>query len=341
MKIVIIQNTNKEFWPAFKVRKDHIQAIKDVYPKASVNVVDDTYARKGTPFEAEVIITTPFFLNDLEKILKPAESEARLRRQVQSLPRTSFGDDMGGKLKWIHTTSAGVDRLPESMRTSDVIVTNSSGVHPIPISEHVFSFILMSARGLHVSFRAQIEKGEWERNFQKFNVAELPDQTIGIVGVGRIGQEVERLARLFGMKVLTVTSKTGNLDKLLKDSDYVVNCLPLTPHTHHFFDKKKFLKMKRSAFFINIGRGKTVDEEALIKVLKAGKIAGAGLDVTEEEPLPKSSPLWNLKNVILTPHYSGWTPHYMDRVIEIFCKNLKAYLKGRKMPNLVDKQKGY
>lgn len=324
MKIVVIQNTNKEFWPAFQVRKDHLKMIKRTYLKAEVRVVDDVDIKKiassRTPrndvSQAEIIVTTPFFLNDLAGFSLPS-------------------------LKWIHTTSAGVDRVPKSMKESEVIITNSSGVHPIPISEHVFSFILMFARGMHIAFRNQIEKEGWERNFQKFNVAELPDQTIGIVGYGSIGREVGRLAKLFGMKVLNVTSKAGNLDELLKNSDYVVNCLPLTPHTLHFFNKNKLLKMKNSAFFINIGRGKTVDEKALIEALKDGKIAGVGLDVTEVEPLPKSSPLWKLKNVILTPHYSGWTPHYMDRVIEIFCKNLKAYLNKKKMPNLVDKKRGY
>ena len=349
MKIVIIQNTNKEFWPAFKVSKDHINAIKSTFPKASVSVVDDTYARKGTPFEAEIIITTPFFLETLSTVILRTKSEgsptnvgtdikSEILRGVYTERSERAQND---KLKWIHLTSAGVDRLPQKFRDSDVLVTNSSGVHPIPISEHVFSFILMFARGIHISFRHQIEKGEWERNFQKFNVAELPDQTIGIVGYGNIGKEVGRLARLFRMKILVVTSKNGNLNDLLKSSDYVVNCLPLTSNTLHFFDRTKLSKMKNSAFFINIGRGKTVDEKALIDTLKSGKIAGAGLDVTEVEPLPKSSPLWKLDNVILTPHYSGWTPHYMDRVIEIFCKNLKAYLKGQKLPNLVDKKRGY
>lgn len=317
MKIVIIQNSNKEFWPAFKIKKEHIKAIKRILPKALVTVIADTQISKNNKLsEAEIIITTPFALSALSTV---------------SLPN----------LKWIHLTSAGVDRLPQVFKDSDVIVTNSSGIHPIPISEHVFAFILMFARGLHISFRTQIEKVGWVRNFQKFNVAELPDQTIGIVGYGTIGREVSKLAKKFGMNILTVTSKTGNLDTLLKTSDYVVNCLPLTPTTFHFFDKKKFSKMKKTAFFINIGRGKTVDEKDLIKALSKGEIAGAGLDVTEVEPLPKSSSLWKLANVILTPHYSGWTPHYMDRAIEIFCQNLKAYLSQKPMPNLVDKEKGY
>lgn len=316
MKIIIIQNTDRQFWPSFRVKKEHLKVIKSVLPKAQVRVVNDKDISQKTVADTEIIITTPFFLNDLVKL------------------------DLS-KVKWIHTTSAGVDRVPQSMKESDVIITNSSGVHPIPISEHVFSFILMFARGMHIAFRNQIEKGEWIRDYRGFNPQELPDQTLGVVGVGNIGKEVVRLGKLFGMRVLTVTSKVGDLNKLLKESDYVVNALPLTPQTINFFDAKKLKKMKRSAFFINIGRGKTVDEPALIQALKMGTIAGAGLDVVSEEPLPKSSPLWKLKNVVLTPHYSGWNPHYMDRVISIFCKNLTAYLIGKKMPNLVDKQRGY
>lgn len=317
MKIVIVEYTDKNFWPAFTVKEEHIKAIKRILPKAFVLVVSDTNILKNNNLtEADIIITPPFNLKTLSTL---------------SL----------SKLKWIHTTSAGVDRVPQSMKESDVIITNSSGVHPIPISEHVFTFILMFARSLYISFRNQIEKEEWVRNFQGFNPKELPDQTLGVVGVGNIGKEVVRLGKLFGMRILTVTSKTGDLNKLLKESDYIVNCLPLTPDTFHYFDFKKLQKMKKEAFFINIGRGQTVDEEALIEALKSGTIAGAGLDVFEEEPLPKSSPLWKLKNVILTPHYSGWNPHYMDRVIKIFIENLKAYLNNKKMPNLVDKQKGY
>jgi D-2-hydroxyacid dehydrogenase (NADP+) len=315
MEIVIIQNTNKEFWPAFKIKKEHLFAINNSFSKVQVRVINDKDVDQKKIAEVEVIITTPFFLEELSKIATP-------------------------KLKWIQLTSAGVDRLPEKIKNSDTVITNASGVHPVPISEHVFAFILMFARGMHISYRNQIERKNWTRSFQKFNPTELPGKTLGIVGLGNIGKEVARLGQLFEMRVLTVTTKKGNLIKLLKESDFIVDCLPATAGTYKYFDKFKFSKMKKGTFFINIGRGKTVNEKALVDALES-KLGGAGLDVTETEPLPKTSPFWKLENVIITPHVSGWTPEYMNRVIAIFCINLKAYLKGEKMPNLVDKDKGY
>lgn len=311
MNILVIENTDPKFSPMMNVRRSHVVAIRQVLPKASVSVIKDKDMTKQT--NAEVIITY-----NLDAIGK----EAR-------------------RLRWIHVTFVGVDHLPQFLKESDILITNSSGVHPIPISQHVFAFILMFVRGLHVALRNQIEKKEWVRSYDIFNVQELAGKTIGIVGYGRIGKEIARVAKLFDLNVLPFSHRAGDITSLLRQSDFIVNCLPATAETHHFFDAKKFARIKKGAYFINIGRGATVDEKALINVLKQKRIAGAGLDVFEEEPLPKSSQFWKLKNVIITPHYSGLTPYYMDRVIDIFCKNLKAYIKGKPMPNLVDKEKGY
>ena len=132
-----------------------------------------------------------------------------------------------------------------------------------------------------------------------------------------------------------------DLKELVGKSDFVVNCLPGIPSTAGIFDLELLKKFKKSAYIINIGRGTTIVETDLIEALKKGLIAGAGLDVFEVEPLPKSSPLWNLENVIITPHYSGWNPNYTERVVDIFIENLQAYLNGKKLPNLVDKKLGY
>ncbi len=326
MNIIIIQNTDPKIKPMLDVTKDHLEVIRKVVPSASVSVVNDSDIRKQSNqlLEAEIIITDDFSLIDLEKTKS---------------------------LQWVHADFAGVDTLSAHLKNSSILITNSSGVHPIPIAQHVFAFILMFARGIHVSYCNQIEQKGWTRRFDLLALQELSGKTIGIVGYGRMGKEIGRVAELFGMNVLAFTHHEGDINSLLKQSDFVVNALPSTTETHHFFDKKKFAQMsakggsspgrKKSAYFINIGRGATVDEKALIDVLKQKQIAGAGLDVFETEPLPKSSPLWSLENVILTPHYSGWTPYYMDRVIAIFCENLKAYASGTPMPNLVDKRKGY
>lgn len=317
MQIVVVQNTKKDFGKMLAFTKAHEDMIKAVVPDAAIVVLEEESALSYSNLsDTNVFICEPPFLEHFSKEQFP-------------------------KLFWAHVTYAGVDKLPQAVKDSDVLITNSSGVHPIPISQHVFTFILMFARGLHVLHRAQIEQKKWLRSYEHIRIAEIQEQTIGIVGFGQIGKEIGRLAKQIGMKVLPYTTHEGDLEMVLRESDYVVNALPSTPTTYHFFDKEKFAKMSASAYFINIGRGKTVDEQALIDVLQKGEIAGAGLDVFEEEPLPETSPLWNLENVIITPHYSGWTPHYMDRVVEIFCENLQAYLAKKPMPNLVDKKRGY
>lgn len=258
-------------------------------------------------------------------------------------------------LKWVHQTAAGTAPLVAKLKNTSIILTNSSGVHPIPIAEQVFTFILMLSRQFHQSFRHQIEDKRWIQDGIDSELRELYQSTIGIVGYGRIGKRVAKLAKAFDMKVVTLSRESSpksdsivdtfyqrdEVDKLLQESDYVVNSLPMTSETENYFDELKFSKMKSSGYFINIGRGTTVVEEDLIKVLKDKLIAGAGLDVFATEPLGEESELWKLKNVIMTPHYAGWTPKYIDRVIDIFCDNFKSYISQEEMPNLVDKIKGY
>lgn len=258
------------------------------------------------------------------------------------------------KLRWVHITSAGINNLPENILNSDILVTNSSGVHPIPISEHVLAFILMFVRGFNKSFRNQVQRRTWARNYDDLSVTEAYGKTILVVGLGRVGSRVAELAKALGMRVYGVVRNpqrkekfvdqlvgSDKLDQVLREADFVVNSLPSTEETRGLFNLNRFRKFKKDSFFINIGRGDTVVEKDLILALKHQLIAGAGLDVFEKEPLPDKSPLWSLDNVILTPHYSGWTPYYIDRMVEIFCQNLEAYLKGKKMPNLVDKKLGY
>ena len=258
------------------------------------------------------------------------------------------------KLKWLHLTSAGANKLPDFILKSDILITNSSGVHPIPISEHVFGLMLMLTRNLHKSHSNQIKQKKWVRNYEEYQPLELFGKTIIIVGMGRIGERIAKIADCFGMNMYGVVRnpnkrrnghaklfEMSDLPSLLKEGDFVVNCLPGTDHTKEIFNSKLFKHFKPSAFFINIGRGTSVVEKDLIKSLESGTIAGAGLDVFEIEPLPETSPLWNLENVIITPHYSGWTPKYTERVIDIFIENLNAYLKKTEMPNLVNQELGY
>ncbi|WP_079910929.1 D-2-hydroxyacid dehydrogenase [Paenibacillus sp. 32352] len=241
------------------------------------------------------------------------------------------------KLRWVQNWGAGVDKLPlQELASRGIILTNASGVHAFPISETIFGMMLGFTRKLHLSIRNQLER-KWKG---AGTLGEIHGKTIGIIGVGAIGEETARIAKAFGMKVLGVRRSGGSsvyvdqmydnsgLETVLRESDYVVVTLPLTDETKHRFGRAEFEQMKRTAMFINIGRGGTTDTEALVEALQNGIIAGAGLDVFEQEPLPESSPLWSLDNVIMTPHNSGSTDQYNERAFEIFMHNLQQYIQG-------------
>ena len=254
------------------------------------------------------------------------------------------------KLRWVQVQSAGVDRyLTREFVDSEVILTTSSGVHRMPISEMIFAMILTFTKRLHELVRYQL-KGEWNRLVPD----ELTGKTIGVLGLGNIGMETAWKAKCFGMKVLALKRKSmrrpsyvdeilgpQDLDYLLGKSDYLAITVPLTKETYHLIGERELRLMKPSAYVINVARGGIIDQEALIRALKEGWIAGAGLDVFEEEPLPKDSELWKLENVVITPHVSGANPHYDDRAVRIFCENLKKYLEGKPLTNIVDKNAGY
>lgn len=256
-------------------------------------------------------------------------------------------------LKWIQATGAGVDNLlyPE-MVESDVIITNASGVHPIPIAEHTFALILAITRGLIKSFEGKARR-KWVHN--EVFIDELYGKTIGIVGYGRIGQGIAMVAKGFGMKVIALkrdVNKTieivpdellgrESLDELLSKSDIVVLIVPLTKDTYHMIGERELKLMKPTSILVNVARGKVVDENALIKAIKERWIFGAGLDVFDTEPLPPDSELWELDNVVITPHIAGLNPYYTDRLLDIFIRNLKVYPDVSKMINVVDKKLGY
>tara|TARA_Y100000310_G_C20636346_1_gene791365 strand:+ start:530 stop:1501 length:972 start_codon:yes stop_codon:yes gene_type:complete len=299
---------------------------------------------QGLSPDIELEIVAASNAKDIEKHLENVEVVAGIPR---ALPDLSFAK----KLKWVHSFSAGMDRaLTSTLVQSNVIVSNSSGIHATPIAEHILAFLLTFTRKLQESFRNQQQK-VWER---VDTLTELRGKTVLIVGLGHIGREAARLASCFRARVVAVDTPgkekpefveqlgtTEGLAAFLKQADFVVLALPYTRDTHHFMNKERLEAMKQQAVLLNIGRGGVVDEQALIRVLQEKKIGGAALDVTEKEPLSKESPLWDMPNVVITSHHSGISERYMERAIELFCRNLKAYLKGEKLPNLVDKQRGY
>jgi phosphoglycerate dehydrogenase-like enzyme len=260
-------------------------------------------------------------------------------------------------LTWLQLTSAGVDRLLNSpVVQSRVTVTTASGIHAVPISEYVIGAMLAFAKGLPRAFRAQ-----QERVWRPFWPDELEAKTVGVLGVGAIGARVVELSKALAMRVLAMRRSvdrrmTGEgarnpavdemlppsgLNYLLGESDYVVVALPLTPESRGLIGEEELRAMKPNAVIVNIGRGAIIDEQALVRALKEGWIAGAALDVFQQEPLSGESELWGLDNVIVTPHVSGGTPRYMERAMALFCDNLRRYLADEPLRNVVDPARGY
>lgn len=259
-------------------------------------------------------------------------------------------------LKWIHLAVAGVDKsvFPELLQ-SKIIISASKGIHSHTIAEHILGMILSFATGIHLSTLRQFQK-KWASVEVMDKRFELTGKTLGIVGLGSIGKELAKRGKCFGMKIIGMKNNLKKREKiryvdkifpkeklsdLLALSDFVALTLPLTEETYHLIGEKEFAQVKSSAYLINTSRGKIVDEKALIEALENKKIAGAGLDVFEEEPLSSNSKLYDFENVLITPHIAGSMEDYFQKVAQIFKENLKRFLSGRKMINLVDKKLGY
>ncbi|MDQ3814345.1 MAG: D-2-hydroxyacid dehydrogenase [Armatimonadota bacterium] len=257
------------------------------------------------------------------------------------------------RLRWLQTFGAGVNSLltPE-MRDSDLIITNASGIHAEPITEHMFGMLLMVTRRLAEAWDQQKTR-QWRGYDFGANVEMLAGKTLGVLGVGAIGGHSARVGQAFGMRVIGLRrggephpavermfSPDERLD-FFRESDVVMNSLPLTDKTRHFMSWDEFAALEPGAIVINTGRGPTIDTEALLAALRENRLKAALLDVTDPEPLPEDHPLWTLPNVYITPHYSGSHPTYNERASEIFLENLRRYLAGEPLINVVDKREGY
>lgn len=256
------------------------------------------------------------------------------------------------KLKWINSFSAGVNPIMDSSISSlPVKLTNAKGIHGKTMALTTVGYMISFMRYFPELQRRQ-QKHIWSKKFE-CQPRETEGLTVGVIGAGAIGSEVARLSKALGMRVLGVKRKVTplenfdevysneDMDIVLRQSDFVVIVTPLTDETRHMFNKEKFQAMKSTAILINIARGAVVNEADLIEALRTGEIGGAALDAVEKEPLDAESPLWDMENVIITPHFAADSELYIDRAIELFCKNLELYEAGEPLMNEIDMKQRY
>ena len=261
--------------------------------------------------------------------------------------------------RWMHTTADGVDDLiRHGYGRGSYVFTNSAGPHAISIGEYITMQSLMLVKGASGYVRRQLDH-KWERvpASERGGRAELSGMTVGIVGLGAIGIAAAERLRALGCRIIAIRrSATGrqaevgpahellpatDLPYLLETSDIVALTLPLTPESHHLINAQTLALMRPSAYLINISRGGVIDEPALIEALREHRIAGAALDVFDHEPLPADSPLWDLANINITPHISTTSEHFPRRQADLFRENLRRYLAGEPLLNIVDADRGY
>lgn len=297
-----------------KVRAQYFNGIKGRFPEINVNLVDHvSKVDRHIPF-AEILITFGVHLGDqADRVIGNARS-----------------------LKWIQALGTGVDNFVNvpSLRP-EVVITNMRGIHGAPVSEAALMAMLALARNFPRSVRSQ-DRHAWERWPSRL----LAGKTVGILGVGAIAEALAPRCKAMGMSVIGITSterEVGGFDcmysrdellRAVRECDFLVLLIPYSPNTQGIVSAQVLEAMKPTSFLINLARGGIVDEEALIEALQKGRIAGAALDVFHKEPLPKDHPLWDMKNVIITPHLGGFHDEYVDHALPVVEKNMRCFLAG-------------
>jgi D-2-hydroxyacid dehydrogenase (NADP+) len=259
------------------------------------------------------------------------------------------------RLRWMHASGAGVERYElTQIAARGVMLTNSSGVSAPNMAEHVLGMMIALTRCFPRLMRAQMQR-VWRDEATHREVGELQGQTVLVVGIGEIGRAVAQRAAAFGLRVNGLRRRAGelppagfdnvfaigDLHAALAEADHVVVTLPSTSHSRGLFDAAAFAAMKPGAVIYNVGRGPVIDTAALIAALESGHLGGAGLDVTDPEPLPADSPLWDMENVLITAHTSGATPRYWERQAALIADNIRRIQRGDAPRNLVDLEAGY
>lgn len=322
-KIAVLYDANKSK-VLTPLQKHHLAWIREIAPDAEVIYADSEEKLLQLTDDADILVISR---------IEPAEAFCKKAKS----------------LKWVHNLYAGMDIIMKSETAKlDVKLTRTNVAH-VPMADTALAFIFSFLRFIPTLVRQQDHK-VW----QKYPHAEESfNKTIGIIGLGTIGEEIAKKCRLLGMRVIAtkrnpiespwvdIVYPASDLEVVLKESDFVILVIPFTPETARYIGEKELRMMKKTAYFINLSRGSIVDEEALIKVLQEGVIAGAALDVFTVEPLPGDSPLWEMPNVIISPHMSADSPYYMDRAVKCFCENLQRFIEGKSLLNEVDKRIGY
>jgi glyoxylate/hydroxypyruvate reductase len=270
--------------------------------------------------------------------------------------RASSGDlpRQAPRLRWVQLSSSGVGQLVErtGLGASPIVVTNAAGVHATALAEFVLFAMLYFAKRM-----PRVLADQRRRHWERFALDTLPGKTLGVVGLGQVGHAIARVARGAGLRVVAVRRTAGGtgsdlpdvavvypqsgLGALLAESDYVVLIVPFTPDTAGLLGTRELALMKLGAVLINIARGQLVDEPALIHALRSGHLGGAALDVFATEPLPANSALWDLPNVLVTPHSMSTALGENEALVELFCENLRRYLGSEALRNVFDRGRGY
>ena len=297
---------------------------------------------------------------EVEVAVCRTEDEFRDRlRTAEVIYGTCRGSDLAYApgLKWIQSSAAGVDNLDPELRESPVVLTNYAGAFAPGISETAFGLLLSLTRGLSRHYIPQFLRRQWKPvgTAKSPDHVEIAGRAMGIVGLGGIGRAIARTAHGgFGMRVIATDVRTDDCPEyvaelhppswfaeMVPQADVLVAAAPLTPETRGLFNEGVFRSMKRTAYFLAVSRGPLFDDLALVKALQEGWIAGAGLDVFPQEPPPPDHPIFDCPNVVMSMHTSGWGPDRQVRLIDLFCENLRRYVRKQELLNVVNKKLGF
>ena len=334
--------------------KDHVEQIRAVSPRVEVIYEPDLLLRPRFPGDHGAEMPNNPLSEEHERRWFALLEQATIlfdidRRYAERLP------ELAPNVRWIQSTSSGIGpsinqrRYPQRMPRT--LITTASGVHAMPLAEFAaMSMLLHSRRGLHM-MKEQTSK-RWER----FSGTDLSERTVLIIGLGSVGSEVARISKALRMRVLGIrrdpklstgdsiiesVSRLDSLHNLLPQVDFLILAAPQTTETEQLIGKRELQALPKGAVLINLARGALVDEPALIDALQSGHIGGAYLDVFSTEPLPISSPLWSLPNVLVNAHSASTSDRENSRIVELFCTNLKRFLNGKTLLNILDPEKGY